>query len=310
MSWWHLPSPLRARVEAILGADIVDAASQPGGYSPGSADRVVGENGARAFVKTVGRADHPDAYALHRRELAVMRQLPAAAGAPRLLGSADDGDWVALVLEDIDGVHAGDGATEHAVLAVLAAVEAMPLVRVAGERPRLPDAHATLAAEFGGWARIRADGATGLVPSWALDNLQWLEALAARGADAVRGDHLVHLDLRDDNVLFDAAGAVRIVDWPWAAVGARWIDGLTYLLDARLRGVPVATDRILASHPLFARVPSADVDAVLAGLAGTFFDAARRPVPAAVPTLRAFQRQEASAALSWLRERAAARRPG
>ena len=307
MSWWTLPAVLRTRVEAIVGADIVDATSQPGGYSPGSADRVVGENGARAFVKTVGRAEHPDTYALHRRELAVMRQLPATSSAPMLLGSVDDGDWVALVLEDLDGVHAGDDATEAAVLAVLAAVEGMPLVRVAGEQPRLPDAHAELAVEFEGWARIRADGATELVPSWAVDNLAWLEALAARGGDAVRGDHLVHLDLRDDNVLFDSAGAARIVDWPWAAIGARWVDGLTYLLDARLRGVPVETDRILATHPLFADVASDDIDAVLAGLAGTFYDAARRAVPAGVPSLRAFQREEASAALSWLRDRNTAR---
>jgi aminoglycoside phosphotransferase len=307
MSWWHLPAALRLRVESLLGEQILDAESQRGGFSRGSADRVVGADGGRAFVKTIGRREHPQAFALHRRELAVMRQLPDSVGAPRLLGSVDDGDWVALVLEDVSGRHAGDDATESDVLAVLAAVEAMPVLRSAGEAPTLPEAHVQLAEHFEGWARIRADGDSQLVPTWAREHLAELEALAARGAEAVRGDHLVHLDLRDDNVLIDGSGAARIVDWPWAGVGARWFDGLTYLLDTRLRGVPVDTERVLATHELFAAAPEADIDAVLAGLAGNFFDVARRPAPAGLPSLRAFQREEASAALSWLRDRAAAR---
>ena len=306
MSWWHLPPVLRSRVESLLGEEILEAESQSGGFSPGSADRVVGANGARAFVKTIGRAEHPRSFALHRRELAVMRQLPDSASAPRLLGSVDDGDWVALVLEDVDGRHAGDAATEGEVLAVLAAVEALPLLRSADGRVSLPEAHVELAVHFDGWAKIRADGDAQLVPTWARERLAGLQALASRGAEAVRGDHLVHLDLRDDNVLIDAAGNARIVDWPWAGVGARWFDALTYLLDARLRGVAVDTDRLLATHAVFAGVSDQQVDAVLAGLAGNFFDAARRPAAAGLPSLRAFQREEASAALSWLRERGAA----
>ena len=307
MPWWHLPPALRLRVESLLGEEIIDAESQRGGFSPGSADRVVGADGGRAFVKTIGRREHPQAFALHRRELAVMRQLPDSVGAPRLLGSVDDGDWVALVLEDVVGRHAGDDATESDVSAVLAAVEALPLLRSPGDAPSLPEAHVELAEHFAGWARIRADGDAQFVPTWARENLAELEALAARGAEAVRGDHLVHLDLRDDNVLIDEAGTARIVDWPWAGIGARWFDALTYLLDTRLRGAPVDTDGILANHALFAEVSGADIDAVLAGLAGNFFDAARRPAPEGLPSLRAFQREEASAALSWLRDRGAAR---
>ena len=307
MSWWHLPEAIRLRVESLLGQEVLDAESQRGGFSPGSADRVVGADGGRAFVKTIGRREHPQAFALHRRELAVMRQLPDSVGAPRLLGSVDDGDWVALVLEDVAGRHAGDDATESDVLAVLAAVEALPSLRSAGEASGLPEAHLDLAEHFEGWARIRADGDAQLVPTWASDHLAELEKLAARGAEAVRGDHLVHLDLRDDNVLIDESGTARIVDWPWAGVGARWFDALTYLLDTRLRGVPVDTDGILVTHALFAGVSDADIDAVLAGLAGNFFDAARRPAPDGLPNLRAFQREEASAALSWLRDRDAAR---
>jgi hypothetical protein len=40
----------------------------------------------------------------------------------------------------------------------------------------------------------------------------------------------------------------------------------------------------------------------LAGLAGFFIDAARQPPPVGLPTLRAFQRAQGQAVLSWLRE--------
>lgn len=40
--------------------------------------------------------------------------------------------------------------------------------------------------------------------------------------------------------------------------------------------------------------------AVLAGVAGFFADTARLPAPTGLPTVRAFQRAQADAALSWL----------
>ncbi|HWB36196.1 MAG TPA: aminoglycoside phosphotransferase family protein, partial [Rugosimonospora sp.] len=105
IGWDDLPGYLRAAVEDVLGDRVVAAESQPGGFSPGTADRVRTATGRRAFVKAVSPAQNIDSPALHRREIRVSAALPDHLPVPRLLGSYDDGDWVALVLEDVPGRH-------------------------------------------------------------------------------------------------------------------------------------------------------------------------------------------------------------
>jgi hypothetical protein len=53
----------------------------------------------------------------------------------------------------------------------------------------------------------------------------------------------------------------------------------------------------------FPDVPAAEVDAVLAGLAGYFWDKVRQPDPPGLPTVRAFQLAQGEVVLRWLRER-------
>ena len=48
--WADLPLRVQAAVEEILGSPVVQAVSQPGGFSPGCADRIVTADGRRAFV--------------------------------------------------------------------------------------------------------------------------------------------------------------------------------------------------------------------------------------------------------------------
>ena len=64
--WADLPDQVQHAVAAVLGAPVVHAESQPGGFSPGTADRVVTAAGARAFVKAVSPELNPDSVALHR----------------------------------------------------------------------------------------------------------------------------------------------------------------------------------------------------------------------------------------------------
>src|SRR4051795_12752419 len=104
VAWADLPRVVRSAVEEILGSPVVEAVSQAGGFSPGSADRVVTADGRRAFVKAVGASINPDSPGLHRREIQVGAALPASPAVPKLLGgwegrAEEDGDeWVALVL--------------------------------------------------------------------------------------------------------------------------------------------------------------------------------------------------------------------
>lgn len=300
MLWTDLPGDLVAEVERALGGSVVSAVSQAEGFSPGSADRVETANGRRAFVKAVHRDRNEGAYELHRREIEVMRALPSHVRAPALRGSFVTDDWAALVLDDIEGRHPGSALDGSDVGAVLDAFATFP--QLDGEASAmLPSAALEFAAERDSWGILQRDGA--LLPPWAQDFDSRLRAAGERVCDVVRGEHLLHLDGRADNVLIDEGGVAWIIDWPWAGVGARWVDGLLYLLDARFRGERVDADGMLHSHPLFEGVTAADIDSVLAGVTGHYLVKAGWPSPPNMPTLRDFQRREAHAGLDWLRER-------
>ena len=299
-AWTELPGELVATVEGLLGGAVVAATSQTEGFSPGSADRVVTQQGRRAFVKAVHRERNSGTYELHRREIDVMRLLPDGVRAPTLLGSFVTDDWAALILDDVEGHHPGATTDASDVPAVLDAFASFP--RLGSEaRAGLPSASEEFVAERDSWAALDADGVE--VSAWAQRVRPRLRAAGERVTEVVGGEFLQHLDGRADNVLIDRAGGAWVIDWPWAGYGARWVDGLLYLLDARFRGEPVDAERLLRTHPLFAGVAAADVDSVLAGVSGRFLDKARLPAPPNMPTVREFQRQQGVAGLAWLQAR-------
>jgi hypothetical protein len=94
IEWAQLPALVRAAIEEVCGAAVVRARTQPGGFSPGLAARVLCANGARYFVKAVSAHANPDTPGLHRQEARVLaaleplitsRQLPI----PRLYATMD-----------------------------------------------------------------------------------------------------------------------------------------------------------------------------------------------------------------------------
>lgn len=303
MPWSSLPRPVTLWVEAELGGRVVAAKAQLNGFSSGSADRIVTDNGRRAFVKTVSRNRNPETLELHRREARVMRVLPREIRAPALLGVYDDDEWIALMLDDIEGVHP-DGPRGAEIPTVLDAIAELP--EASGPLGTLPHLRDELADDFNAWSRIAADGVDKTLPPLALSLRDRMMKTAVGAADALVGSHLVHLDCRADNILIDEAGAVWLIDWPWASIGARWFDGVVYLLDCVMRDELVDVD-VFLGHPLFDGLQSEQLDAVLAALAGTFYNNARHPAPPNMPTLRAFQRAEADAAVTWLARRWASR---
>ncbi|GAB3158795.1 hypothetical protein GCM10027290_62600 [Micromonospora sonneratiae] len=305
IGWRDLPDQVRSAIEDIIGEPVVQAVSQPGGFSPGTADRVRTASGRRAFVKAVGRALNERSPQLHRTEVRVTAALPPEAPAARLLGSYDDGDWVALVLEDIDGRHPRTPWTADELSAVLAVLRELAGKLTPAPLTDLPTAAEVLGWDFEGWHRIRLDPPDDL-PERARERLDDLCALATRAVPALAGDTLAHIDVRADNLLVTADGRVKLVDWPWAALGPAWLDTLILLINVQLFGGH-PTDRLLVEQTAYTGVDPADLTAVLAGFAGFFFDAARQPPPPGLPTVRAFQRAQAEAVLPWLLERLDAR---
>lgn len=100
-------------------------------------------------------------------------------------------------------------------------------------------------------------------------------------------------------------GAV-LVDWPWASVGAPWVDAVTVLVNVRVFDPVFDVDALLNSHDVFRTATAENVNGFLSGLAAYLIDAARQPPPPGLPTVRAFQRRQGEAVIQWLRDRLAA----
>ncbi|TAL13446.1 MAG: aminoglycoside phosphotransferase family protein [Frankiales bacterium] len=297
--WEQLPAHVQRQIELIAGGRVVEAVTQPGGFSPGVAARLRLADGGRAFVKAVSPEQNADTPTLHRREAVVAAALPVDVPVPKLLGSFDDGYWVALVFEDIDGRHPVVPWVRHELDAVMAAFEQLAQQLTPCPLDARPAAEG-FAAEFRGWDRIACDLPPDLDP-WAAANLDQLRELAAAGLEALVGDTLVHADARADNLLIDRAGLVHVLDWPWACRGPSWFDSVGLLVNVALYGGDPEAE--LARLPIVGDVDPAVITGFLSGLAGFFLDRSRLPAGRGLPTVRAFQAAQGASTLAWLRNR-------
>nr|WP_189182346.1 aminoglycoside phosphotransferase family protein [Microbispora rosea] len=310
LPWAAVPADLRRAVERHLGDRVIEAVTQPGGFSPGVAARLRLAGGGRAFVKAVGPEPNPISPGIHRAEARVAAALPATAPAPRLLASFDEDGWVVLLFEDVEGrapAQPWTAAELDLVLGALAELaEALTPAPVA-----VPPAGERFAEEFQGWRRLAAGadgpgsgglGGDGPDAAWARRHLDRLAELEAAWDRAVAGDTLAHADLRADNLLLTADGRVYVVDWPWACLAAPWFDLLGMLPSVVMQGGPPPAE-VFDGHPVAARADPDAVTAVLAAVTGFFLQRGSLPPPPGLPTLRAFQLAQGRAALAWLRQR-------
>lgn len=300
--WGDLPHPVREAVAQVLGAKVTKAVTQHGGFSPGVAARVTTANGHRAFVKAVSADTNPHSPALHRREARNAAALPPGTPAPRLLGSYDDGTWVALVFEDVEGRQPHVPWREPELRLVLDAVGELSrsLTPSPVDAPPVTEA---MADSFRGWQHMTDEGDTGEgLDPWTAGHLRELAELSAPWGDFAAGDTLAHSDLRADNLLLTEDRRVVFVDWPHAMRAAPWFDLLVMLPCVRAQGGP-DPEELFTAHPLGRDADPAGVTATLAALAGFFVQHSRQPPPPGLPTLRPFQRAQGDAALEWLRKR-------
>ena len=158
MQWDEMPAPVRSAIEDRLGSRVVSARSQAGGFSPGVAARLRLADGARVFVKAVCGSSNPDSPAIHRREARVAAALPAGVPAPALRWSWDDGEWVVLAFDDVDGRPPDLPWRANELERVLDALAELATALTPSPIPLEP-ASKSLARLFGRWRRIadRAD---------------------------------------------------------------------------------------------------------------------------------------------------------
>ncbi len=294
LEWAFLPRNLRTFIESRCGAPVVRAFSQTSGFTPGFASVLVCEDGSRHFVKAASVKAQRQFADSYREEAQRLATLPASVPAPRLQWHLDE-DWVAMGIEHVDGrapLRPWGPAELDAVLDALEVVAQELTPPPTG--PRLDTAEDEFADLVTFWDHVKASRPD-------LPHADDAAALAAGYADVVGGDTLVHTDIRDDNLLIDADGAVWICDWNWPIVGAPWIDTLLTLIGPRGDGVDV--ESVLATRRLTRDVPPEAIDRMLALLVGYFLKSADDPVPATSPFIRDHQRWQGEVCWHWLCER-------
>src|SRR5215469_10234192 len=196
LAWHQVPSHVRRAVEAALGTTVVDAVVQTGGFSPGCAARLRLANGGGAFVKTLGVDVHRPSVGLYRSEAAVMPHLPAGLPVPRLLDVYDDGEWVALVYEEVEGRQPTVPWRPDELERVAAALADLGAALRPSPWPGAPD-FAEMegnAAFLGGWRQLAASPPPDVDP-WLHGRLDRLAAEGTDLAELVRGNALLHTDL-------------------------------------------------------------------------------------------------------------------
>jgi hypothetical protein len=302
ISWDAVPESVRLGIEKEVRGRVVSAESQLGGFSPGLAARLTLDGGQSVFVKAAGPEPNPDAPELHRVESKIAGALPPEAPVSRLLSIYDDGNWVALIFEDAKGDPPRVPWVPNELARVLEAVDHLGEMLTPSPIEARPIATG-LDGAFTGWRKLQADTELAAqIDGWAQRHLDKLGSLEEVWKESAEGETLLHLDVRADNVII-SEDRVVIVDWPHAAVGARWIDLLFFLPSVAMQGGPKPWE-ILEDQPVLKGAEAKAVNSLLAAISGFFIYHSLLPPPSGLPTLREFQRLQGVEALAWLRRSA------
>jgi hypothetical protein len=302
VDWAALPPTLQAGIERELGGSVVDAVNVSGGFSPGFVARLATADGSRVFVKAMA---NPGWRFLYDREARLAPSLPRGAPFPRWRFTIDDGDWIALGFDVIDGREPTIPWTPADLDRVLAAH--LTMTDRLGPSPTSGALAAVEAAgdvwgdAFRRWRDL--DHATvrdRLSPAWAR-HVDDLRALEATWPTQTRGDHIIHLDLRADNVVV-TDHEVYVVDWAFAARGQPWMDLVCLLPNVALRDGP-DPETVWRAHPWHEQTDSDAFDAFLTGWAGMLTHFALTTESPLLGPLRRLHAEQAAAARTWLARR-------
>ncbi len=300
IQWSMLPHQVHAGIERILGWPVAVPANQPGGFSDGLAARLMLRNGRRAFVKAIDSVSFPAVGEFHRREITIAGGLPPAVPAPRLLGSYDDGAWVALVFEDVEGALPAQpwrpDQLDRVLDAVIDLAERLtpaPMLETAGNAPRL-----------GGWSRLAENPTAlaklGATAPWVIDNLDTHLSLEVRLDEVAIGDTLVHGDLYPFNILLTASRVV-FVDWSHAWIGAKHADLVMLLGSVALSGID--PEPFAKRHPLLVQVDPDALNTLISAQSGFLLDRAFSSGPNTDPHFTRMMIALGLSSLRWLSTR-------
>jgi hypothetical protein len=107
LQWHELPTEIRREVENHFGSPVVDAETQPGGFSPGVAAKILTRRGDRAFIKSASSLISQPSSDANRREIRHAMALRGNPRIPKLLHSFEKESWVTLIYEIVEGKRIG-----------------------------------------------------------------------------------------------------------------------------------------------------------------------------------------------------------
>jgi Phosphotransferase enzyme family len=312
--WAEAPNALRAAVASSLenlGLGKVDKASSiVGGFSPGVVERLTLDDGVEVFVKAASIEINPVTPTLHVGEARFLEQLPTDFPCARYLASIEVGPWGGLITEFIDGGNPTVPVSAATVDAMVSLVDHL----ASAESPdvHLPPKRANEWAGVREFARLDVDRAAVIQGSplaqtlsvdaqaWLKKNLLAIIELEYGFGVASAGDHLLHNDLRTDNVVNSAIRGFVPVDWAWVSQGAPLFDLVAMLPSLHLDGAPPPWETISCST-IGQAAADEQLWPLVAGLFGEFLKWSLRPPPPGIPHVRIFQARQAAVCLDWLR---------
>ena len=303
LSYTEIPGRVRSWVDATLGSPVIGIEEQVGGMSPGCATRVVTEDGRRAFVKAVGPELNPVTPDMFRNEITVLDHLHDHALWARLLDSYDEpGEWVALLLEDVPGRHADTTSPEDVDRVIEATGMLCDELAGLGTGLGIATCRDSLLRFGEAWDEVPGLP-SGVLPPWVGERLGALRPSYDELMEHADGDHVVHGDLRNDNILMpagDRSGSVVFVDWGVARTGPAWYDPL--LLCLEWVEDPVF-DELVTTFPALRRLGDENVTAFLVTLGAWLGYRTTVAVDVGLPTLNDFRRRESARLLEGARRR-------
>jgi hypothetical protein len=304
MSWSDLPESVRQAVTDSVGTPIVSARTPLGGFTPGVTARLQLGDGRRCFVKAASASSGEWVRTAYRHEASVNDHLPMAVPAPKMWTSIDDGEWICLIFDDVDGRFPSPSWDGDDLPRVLDALDLSARVLTPNPAPITAPVRDAFSGVLGSsWQRLHDDPALADADSWAAEHLAALIAKEPHWNDGIDGATLLHLDLRRDNILLTPTD-VMFVDWAWPAVGAAWLDLACFLPTVAGQTARHDVDAVFRSRHAGRTAPAEAVDAFLVALAGYWRSNSLLPAPSYAPLLRLEQQLAANGATRWLRTRA------
>jgi hypothetical protein len=130
------------------------------------------------------------------------------------------------------------------------------------------------ATMINGWDELKKSMAP--LDDWSSRNIERLIDLESKTAAVVAGQTLLNFDVRADNILI-AGDLVYFVDWPWARIGAPFVEWVALAPSVHMQGGP--TPEELVRMASLDAVDDFAINAVIASITGFFLGHSRRPPP-------------------------------